>query len=362
MVFVQPSVGTERKRVMTSELIMAALASLVGSAVITGLVRVYALRVNLLDIPNQRSSHDSSTPRGGGLSIVVVFLAAVATLWFLGSMERNLAIAFLLGGGLVAGISFVDDHGHVSAKWRFLVQIMAAAQAMYFLGGLPEVQIGNTVFNPGAIGYVLTVTCLVWFINAFNFMDGIDGIAATEAICIAGGALVLTSIGGGASVLILLATLTMACLGFLVWNWPPAKIFMGDVGSGFVGYVLALFAIISSIQGVLPIWCWLILAGVFVVDATVTLVTRVIRGEQWYAAHNSHTYQKASRRLRGHRPVTLAVLGINLVWLLPIAWLASMRPEFGWWLTLVAWMPLIALAKFLKAGHPDAAGVVKLLP
>ena len=130
---------------------------------------------------------------------------------------------------------------------------------------------------------------------------------------------------------------------------------MGDVGSGFVGFVLAVFAIISSIQGVLPIWCWLILAGVFVVDATITLVTRVIKGEQWYAAHNSHAYQKASRRLQGHRPVTLAVLLINLCWLLPIAWLASTRPEFGWWLTLVAWLPLVALAVFLKAGHPDPA-------
>ena len=356
MVFVQLSIGTRRKRVVTSDLIMVALVSLVGSAVITGLVRVYALRVNLLDIPNQRSSHESSTPRGGGLGIVLVFLAAVGTLWFLGSLEQNHAIAFLLGGGLVAGISFVDDHGHVSAKWRFLVQIMAAAQAMYFLGGIPEVQIGNTVFNPGALGYVLTVTCLVWFTNAFNFMDGIDGIAATEAICIAGGALILTSIDGGASVLILLATLTMACLGFLVWNWPPAKIFMGDVGSGFVGFVLAVLAIISGNLGVLPIWCWLILAGVFVVDATITLVTRMVNGEEWYAAHNSHAYQKASRRLKGHRPVTLAVFAINVLWLLPIAWLAAAHPEFGWWLTAAAWTPLIFLSLFLKAGRPEQPG------
>ena len=130
---------------------------------------------------------------------------------------------------------------------------------------------------------------------------------------------------------------------------------MGDVGSGFVGFVLAVIAIIFSLQGVLPIWCWLILASLFLVDATMTLVTRVINGEQWYAAHNSHAYQNASRRLKGHRPVTLAVLVINLGWLLPLAWLASKRPEFGWWLTVVAWMPIVALAMSLKAGHPNSS-------
>lgn len=335
---------------MTSDLIMVALVSLVGSAVITGLVRVYALRVNLLDIPNQRSSHASSTPRGGGLGIVLVFLAAVGTLWFLGSMEQNHAIAFLLGGGLVAGISFVDDHGHVSAKWRFLVQIMAAAQAVYFLGGIPEVQIGETVFNPGAIGDVLTVAFLVWFINAFNFMDGIDGIAATEAICIAGGALMLTSIDGGASVPILLATLTMACLGFLVWNWPPARIFMGDVGSAFLGFALAAIAIYSCFQGALAIWSWLILAGVFIVDSTVTLAVRILNREDWLSAHRTHAYQIASRRFSSHSQVTLGIAGINVFWLLPLAFLSEVAPANGWWLTVAAWVPLLGLSTWLGAG------------
>jgi len=104
----------------------------------------------------------------------------------------------------------------------------------------------------------------------------------------------------------------------------------------------------------LPIWCWLILAGVFVVDSTITLVTRVVNGEEWYSAHNSHAYQQASRRLKGHRPVTLAVLSINLLWLLPLAWFASARPEFGWWLTMVAWIPLISLSLLLRAGRPEA--------
>ena len=127
---------------------------------------------------------------------------------------------------------------------------------------------------------------------------------------------------------------------------------MGDVGSGFIGFVLAMFAIISSSMGLLPIWTWLILAGVFVVDATITLITRVINGEEWYSAHNNHAYQKASRRLKSHKPVTLSVLMINILWLLPIAWFASAWPEFGWWLTVVAWVPLILLSLLLRAGRP----------
>ena len=151
----------------------------------------------------------------------------------------------------------------------------------------------------------------------------------------------------------LLVIFAATALGFLVWNWPPAKIFMGDVGSGFIGFVLAMFAIISSDMGLLPIWSWLILAGVFVVDSTITLVTRVINGEEWYSAHSNHAYQKASRRLKSHKPVTLSVLMINILWLLPMAWFASARPEFGWWLTIIAWIPLISLSLFLKAGRPE---------
>ena len=184
-------------------------------------------------------------------------------------------------------------------------------------------------------------------------MDGIDGIAAVEAVCITGSALVIAPIGDIGFVASLLVVVVATVLGFLVWNWPPARIFMGDVGSGFVGFVLAVLVIISTNLDILPIWCWLILAGVFVVDATITLITRMITGEQWHAAHNNHAYQKASRLLQGHRPVTLAVLAINTLWLLPVAWFSSVRPEFGWWLTVVAWMPLIILCLFLRAGHRE---------
>ena len=332
---------------------MLVIAAFLLSAGITGLMKVYAQRANLLDVPNQRSSHQVTTPRGGGLSIVAVFFGALIVLYVFSYLPTDVFSSLLVGGVLVAGIGFVDDHRHVPAKWRFLVQIIAATFAVTMLGGLPEIQLGDKPVDLGMAGDAMAIVFMVWLINLYNFMDGIDGIAGIEAVCIVGGALLVSSAGDGGPITTLLAVFVTSVLGFLVWNWPPAKIFMGDVGSGFIGFILAMFAIISSGMGLLPIWTWLILTGVFVVDATLTLITRMINGEEWYSAHSNHAYQKASRRLKGHKPVTLSVLMINIFWLLPMAWFASARPEFGWWLTIVAWIPLISLALFLRAGRPE---------
>lgn len=329
------------------------IAAFLLSAGATALVRFYAQRTNLLDVPNQRSSHQVATPRGGGLSVVIVFLGAVTVLFATGYIPSDVSYALLVGGGLVAGIGFVDDHGHVPAWRRFVVQIISVTFAVSILGGMPPIQIGDRFVDLGLVGDLGAIVFTVWFINLYNFMDGIDGIASVEAACIAGSVLVILPIGDNGFIASLNTVLAGAVVGFLVWNWPPAKIFMGDVGSGFIGFILAGLALIASIFAVLPIWCWLILAGVFVVDSTVTLIHRVVTGEEWYSAHNNHAYQKASRQLMGHRPVTLSVLSINLLWLLPIAWLAAAHPEFGWWLTVVAWAPLILLALFLKAGRRE---------
>lgn len=336
------------------DLAMAALA-LVVSFGITGLMIIYARRAKLYDVPNQRSSHSVPTPRGGGLGIVLVFLSFVALAFSLNRLPSDAFSALFVGGTIVAVIGFVDDHRHIPAKWRFLVQTLAAIIALSVLGGLPDIQVGSARISLGLPGDFLAVVFIVWLVNLYNFMDGIDGIAAAEAICIAAGAAVLTVSNSSEFIVVLFLVFSAAAVGFLLWNWPPARIFMGDVASGFIGFVLAVFALISSAMDLLPIWVWLVLAGVFIVDATVTLLTRALRGEQWYSAHNNHAYQKASRAVQGHRPVTLAVILINCVWLLPIAWWVSQHPEFGWWLTLVAWAPLVLFAIYMKAGYPDSA-------
>lgn len=321
-----------------------------ASSFLTGLVRRYALRRGVVDTPNDRSSHEVPTPRGGGLGIVIVTLTTVLLLGVFDELETKVVLAILFGGVLIAGIGFVDDHKHVPASWRFIAQIIAAVMVVFALGGLPDIQFGHRVIDLGLVGDFLTVFFMVWFTNLFNFMDGIDGIAASEAICIISGALLVELFCDGGVNSVLPIVIAAASLGFLVWNWPPAKIFMGDVGSAFLGFVLIAVAILTSTGNEISIWSWLILGSVFIVDASVTLLVRMLRKEDWLAPHRSHAYQHASRRFASHKIVTTTVVLINVIWLFPIAILASVQPAFGWWLTVLAWGSLAFLSLRLNAG------------
>jgi len=329
------------------------IGALVISAFLTGFIRLYALRRGLVDTPIPRSSHKRPTPRGGGLSIVVTFIALLVLLYLVTEMPKQVFYALLLGGTLIGGVGFLDDHRHIPGIYRILVHFTAACIAVYILGGFPPLQVGARSIDLGWSGHVLSVVFLVWLTNLFNFMDGIDGIAAMEAIFIAAAAIIISGAESEHYLVLLKAGLVAGCVGFLFWNWPPARIFMGDVGSGFLGITLGTLAIISANLNDLSIWTWLILAGVFVVDATVTLIRRMTNGEKWYAAHRSHAYQRAARRFQSHKRVTLLVSAINVGWLLPLAWFSALRPEFGLWLTLLAWTPLCVAAVFIGAGRPD---------
>jgi Fuc2NAc and GlcNAc transferase len=321
------------------------------SALATRAVHGYALR-RLLDVPNARSSHRVPTPRGGGLAIVATFvLAAVVLYW-----QSHVSFAFLmaLAGALpVAAIGFWDDHGHVPARWRLLVQFAATGWSLYWIGGCGTVRFGGDIYELGGFGTVLSGFFIVWMLNLFNFMDGIDGIAGVEVITAALSAALLLGLdpahatSGSSGTAIALAAATA---GFLLWNWPPAKIFMGDVGSGFVGFLLGLFAVRTAAAGSLSLAVWLILVGIFFVDATVTLLRRMASGQCWYEAHRSHAYQQAARRWDSHKRVTLVVMVINLGWLLPLALGAALWPRSEAILLVLAYAPLVGLAIRLNAG------------
>jgi Fuc2NAc and GlcNAc transferase len=184
-------------------------------------------------------------------------------------------------------------------------------------------------------------------------MDGIDGIAGVEAITVAACAAGLLILSGETALSIWILSLVFACLGFLVWNWPPAKIFMGDVGSGFLGVTLGGFALITSNQSELTVWTWLILLGVFLVDSTVTLVTRMARGAKWYEAHRSHAYQHLAIKYNSHKKVTIGVLIVNIAWLFPWAWLSVIYPGMGIVFVVVAYLPLIVVAIVNGAGREN---------
>lgn len=335
---------------------------LVAAFLLTGLIRLVTVRASLLDVPNQRSSHTAPTPRGGGLAIVATFLAGVVILlyetsaWLVG-----FPALLLVSSLLVAGIGLWDDLRQLSAGRRILVHFLASGLLVWGLwsGGL----CGSEPVPPGLLtwfGGFMLVLVVVWILNLFNFMDGIDGLAAGEAAFVAAGAALLLSLRSGSPEIQLLLGLAAACLGFLVWNWPPARIFMGDVGSGFLGFVLAALALRTAIfNDDLPLGCWLILPGVFLADATFTLLRRMARREKWYAAHRSHAYQHAATLYGSHRSVTLTVMAINLFWLLPLSILCVILPGFDVPLVVLAYLPLLALAIKFNSGGDELTAIAR---
>ncbi len=333
-----------------------ALPAIVAAA-LTGLVRAYALK-HLIDIPNARSSHRTPTPRGGGVGIVAAFLLAAAWLLMAERLSPDVFLALAGGGLAVAAVGFWDDHGHISARWRMLVHLLAAVWSLYWLGGLEPLQISSSTSLSGWPGAALACLFIVWMLNLFNFMDGIDGLAGVETLFVAmvGALIVLVppEAGRPSDSGLLLLTLAAATAGFLVWNWPPAKIFMGDVGSGFLGLTLAVVVIVTVRENQISLIAWLILLGVFLVDATLTLLRRLLSGRRWYEAHRSHAYQQAALKLKSHQKVTLAVAAINVAWLLPWALCSLYWPRWAVVCLAAAYAPLIVLALTFDAGRSPA--------
>ncbi len=309
-----------------SERAIFIVAAAILSWLLASRVRLYALD-RLLDIPNERSSHSVPTPRGGGLAIAFTALGGIilAAMWRW--IDWNLATALAGGGFMIAAVGWIDDHRDLPALVRFAVQFLSAGWAMFWLGGLPALTLGSTQLSLGIAGIPLGVIGIVWAINLYNFVDGIDGLAAGEAVTtgIIGG-LILLAMGhyGLAMVSLLIAA---ANAGFLPLNWAPAKLFMGDVGSGMLGYLFAVLAIASENAGAVPLLIWVLLLGAFVFDATVTLCRRVAHGERWYHAHHSHAYQRMVQAGRSHAQVSSMILAVNFV-LAALAIVAWLRPTF----------------------------------
>lgn len=310
---------------MSTFLFVVLAVSLAGSWLITGQIRRFALANAILDMPNARSSHAVPTPRGGGVAIVLLVVGGTLLASSVGLLDDDVALGFVGGGGVVALIGWIDDRRGVHAAVRALVHAAGAAWAVYWMGGLQSFSTGTRIVHLGSIGGLLAVLGIVWATNLYNFMDGIDGIAGGQALCagVFGGAMLLLSGSAGlAAVAFLVAAATA---GFLAWNWAPAKIFMGDVGSGFLGFSFGALAVASENHGGVPLLLWVLLLGVFVVDATVTLLRRTLAGEVPYAAHRDHAYQRAVRSGWSHARVSGWVVGFCLA-LGVLSVLAWMRP------------------------------------
>lgn len=325
-----------------------ALTLLVGGFVLgsmLGWLMLHASRSSgLLAHPNARSLHAVPQPTGGGVAFVLPLVGYLAWLALQGS---GVALALAGGGALLAAVGLWDDLRDVSARLRLAIHVVVAAGVVWAV-------------LPGA-GWLLLVPAafaLVWQINLYNFMDGIDGIAGSQALLFFVGAQIVgAGLPGWSGDIGWLAS--GAVLAFLVFNFPPSRLFMGDVGSGFLGLVTGALTLLYWQQESLPLSATLILLAGFWLDASYTLIVRVTTGQAFTQAHRSHLYQKLAAK-RGHLWTTVGFLVYGIFWLLPLAWLSARVGPTGSPLTLF-WLlpavtPLLIAAWWFRAGLPDIEG------
>jgi len=343
-----------------SQYVVLLLFNFAISWVVASWVIRHAVGLKLVQAPNHRSSHALPTPNGGGLGVVVASLVAVG--WLASSETGDLVWLLPLGLPL-AVVGLLDDIRFLPAKVRLTVHFAVVVGLLALAHHLPAFDLFGFSIE-GRLLLVGMVLAGMWWINLFNFMDGIDGLAGVQAISMLGLSMLLAAWVRpdviGSPMWILAISLGTATFGFLLLNWPPAKVFMGDVGSTWLAFMILAVALLSIQAGWLTYKVWLILAAVFVSDTTVTLCTRMLRGERWYEAHCIHAYQKLARRWGGerkvgHRSVTLLVLAINLVWLAPLACAAQLWPHHSSALLLAAYAPLLVGVIWLGAGRLDRA-------
>ena len=287
------------------------------------------------------------------MAIVLSFLAALLWMKSSGLADSSATWSLVGAGASIAILGFLDDHGHIAARWRLLGHFSAAIWALLWIDGFPPLTVFGVEFQMGWLGHIFALLYLVWLLNLYNFMDGIDGIASVEAITTCLGACLLYVLVDAYALMAAPLVLAATVAGFLFWNFPPARIFMGDAGSGFLGIVLGVLSLQAAWVSSNLFYGWLILLGVFIVDATSTLLRRLLRGEKLYEAHRSHAYQYASRYYGSHLSVTLAVLLTNLLWLLPLACLAAMQIVDGWVALAIAYAPLVLLTLKFRAGQAE---------
>jgi len=303
-----------------------AVASLAVAWAATGAVTGWLRRRAILDHPNARSSHDRPVPRGGGLGLLVGLAggwAGVVTL--LPGADPRASAAMLAGGLALAAVSFVDDMRGLPVAARLAVQIVAVAGA---LAALPSDALVLQGCLPWAADRLLSGLAWLWFINLFNFMDGIDGISGVEAASVGFGVALVAWLAGSLATIGLGATLGAAALGFLMWNWHPARVFLGDVGSVPLGFALGWLLLRLALDGA---WAAaLILPAYYWTDASLTLLLRLGRGEAVWRPHRGHFYQRAVRQGMSHAEVARQVMAANLV----LIALALLSVQGSAWLAL----------------------------
>jgi UDP-N-acetylmuramyl pentapeptide phosphotransferase/UDP-N-acetylglucosamine-1-phosphate transferase len=318
----------------------AGLIACFGTRALIPLLR----RGAVLDRPNERSSHAMPTPRGGGIAPVAAIILAWLALLAVGLAGSGIVLV-LAGAVLLAAVSWLDDIGGLSPAWRLLAQVAAVGCGVLLLARVGPVFQGRL---PAVLDVVAAALVWIWFVNLFNFMDGIDGLAGSETAEIAIGLLLFATWGAGQDpgFAALSGAVALAAIGFLVWNWAPARIFLGDVGSVPLGFLLGFLLLDEAARGRWKLA--LILPLYFLADATITLLRRVARGERVWQAHRQHFYQRAVQRGFGHAAVTSRVIAANLL-LIGCGWAAENGA--GWYALAAAAVIVLLLLASLAQTH-----------
>lgn len=271
--------------------------------------RRLAIRIKIMDIPNARSSHTIPTPRGGGIAVAGAWFTAIGYMFFFGDSISSSLFYALLSGTILVIAGILDDIWSISPKIRLVAQLISAGLALFFLGGMKRIDLGFYVYENIWILTPLAFIAIIWFINLFNFLDGIDGYLSCEVIFIT----IATGFMFKNGYALAMASAT---LGFLFLNWPKAKIFMGDVGSTLLGFNIAIIALYSQDINACSMLVWVMLSSLFWFDATLTLFRRIRNKEQLMVSHRKHAYQRIVQAGFSHQKTLFYSIGINIVILL----------------------------------------------
>jgi len=344
---------------------------MLASLSLTALVRHYAAHIGLVQLPNHRSSHQTITPHGGGLAIVLSTLGG--GLW-LAWYDESYRLMYLLMSTLFAAMAILglwDDIKQLSARFRLAIQTLLCLALLLSLplflsptttASLLSLNISNTfsIIVSGTL-FLLLLFMSLWWVNLFNFMDGIDGLAGSQTtfLLFAALSLILLQSNGSiqhplfGSLLYWMLIVLAATIGFVILNWSPARIFMGDVGSTSLAFLLLFFALTTIYLQIIDYITWLILAAVFICDASMTLLRRMWQKQAWWQGHRSHAYQRLARRWQSHQKVTLLSITINLAWLFPLALATQYDPMHSWLYLMLAYLPLGFAIWHIGAGLAD---------
>lgn len=331
--------------------VFASLLSFILTFAVIQFYRKFALYFGIIDMPNERSMHKQPMPRGAGICFYIGFTATLAVLFFMGELSLSFTYPIFLGGSVVMLLGYWDDLQSLPALVRLFVQMLASIFIVALLtnGFSQDVEI-SFLPNWPWLTSLFCIFYVAWFVNLYNFMDGSDGLATLVGIV---GSAIISATSyylNNYDLAIIYSALSFSLLAFLTMNWHPALVFMGDSGAYFLGYTFGAFALLSKLVYDTSLYVHLIVFGMFVVDATWTLLVRGFRGQRVFSPHKLHAFQKLIALGWTHPQVAALYTSVMIVWLLPMVILTVLYSDYSFLFLVIAYVPIYVFVLWMKAG------------